>query len=57
MHTHLNQTVKAGIKNTGEIIGMVLVEMVVVMRSLKMGSLARMGKSGSVNPLLILVEC
>lgn len=45
-HTHLNQMVKASIKGTREITVMVPAEMA-VMRSLKMGSLAMMWKSGS----------
>jgi len=56
MHTHLNQTMKASIKSTGEIIGMVLVE-TVVMRSLKMGSLVKTGKYGSVNPSSLYIFC
>jgi hypothetical protein len=47
MHTHPNQTVKTGIKDTREITGMVPVEMV-DMRNLKMASLVRMGKSNSL---------
>jgi phosphoribosylaminoimidazole-succinocarboxamide synthase len=49
MHTLPNQMVKAmkaGRKGTREITRMVPIEMV-VMRSLKMGSLVRMGKFGS----------
>ena len=46
MHTLLNQTLKAGIKDTRESTGMVPEEME-VMKNLKMGSLVRMGKFGS----------
>ena len=44
MHTHLNQIVKTGIKDTGESTGMVEEA---DMRNLKMVSLVRMGKSSS----------
>lgn len=51
MLIHLSQTLKAGIKDTKESIGMVLVE-IVVMRSLRMGSLVKTVRSSSLFPHL-----